>query len=100
MKTTVTKETIVTVNEYDPMYDDTFTEYPPTLSVQDLEAVVVLERLSLYNGGKPCGAVALRRQLLSKGLVKLPSVGTINRILSKNYLTNRRTGYYPEDYCL
>jgi hypothetical protein len=25
-------------------------------------------------------------------------VSTINRILSRNCLTHRRTGYYPEDY--
>jgi hypothetical protein len=28
----------------------------------------------------------------------LPSITTINRILSRNCLTHRRTGYYPEDY--
>lgn len=86
-------------NECEPMYDDTFTYYPLSLTAQDLEAVIVLERLSLYNRGEPCGAVALRRQLQYKGLIQLPSVSTINRILSKNYLTNRRTGYYPGDYC-
>jgi hypothetical protein len=88
-----------TVNECEPTYDDPTTDYPSSLTMQDLEAVIVLERLSLYNRGEPCGAVALRRLLQHKGLIQLPSVSTINQILSKNYLTNRRTGYYPEDYC-
>jgi ATP adenylyltransferase/5',5'''-P-1,P-4-tetraphosphate phosphorylase II len=80
------------------MYVDTVTD-PSALTPQDLEAAILLERLSLYNRGKSCGAVALRRRLECLGLVQLPSVSTINRILSKNYLTNRRTGYYSEDYC-
>jgi len=87
------------INENDTMYVDTVTDYPSALTPQDIEAVIVLERLSLYNRGKSCGAVALRRRLECLGLVQLPSVSTINRILAKNYLTNRRTGYYPEDYC-
>lgn len=72
---------------------------PSAFTPQDIEAAIVLERLSLYNRGESCGAVALRRRLECLGVVQLPSVSTINRILAKNYLTNRRTGYYPEDYC-
>ena len=99
MKTTVSEEMIAPTNEKDPMYDDTFTVYPSTLTHQDLESVIVLERLSLYNSGKPCGAVALRSHLQYLGVIQLPSISKIDRILSKHCLTNKRTGYYPEDYC-
>jgi hypothetical protein len=65
---------------------------------QDIEQIVVMERLRLYNQGLPCGAQAIRRNLIKEGIEPLPSLSTIGRILSRNYLTHRRTGYYPEDY--
>jgi hypothetical protein len=64
----------------------------------EIEQIVVMERRHLYNHGLPCGAQAIRRKLDSLGVQPLPSVSTIGRILSRNYLTHRRTGYYPEDY--
>jgi hypothetical protein len=64
----------------------------------EIEQIVVMERLHLYNHGLPCGARAIRRKLDSEGVEPLPSVSTIGRILSRNYLTHNRTGYYPEDY--
>lgn len=64
----------------------------------DIEQIVVMERLHLYNHGLPCGARAIRRKLDSENVEPLPSVTTIGRILSRNYLTHNRTGYYPEDY--
>jgi len=81
-----------------PMYDDTFTVSPPSLTRQELEEVIVFERLHLYNSLKSCGAKALRQHLQHMGLEQLPSVSTINRILVKHCLTSCRTGYYPEDY--
>lgn len=98
MKTSISKETMVQDRESDPVYDDQFTVYPSSLTLQKLETVIVMERLSLYNSLKPCGAVALQRHLKNLGLEQLPSVRTIGRILSKHCLTNSRTGYYPEDY--
>ena len=86
------------LNEPDPIYDVTFSVYPPTLTKKELESVVVLERLHLYNHMKPCGAAALKKHLQSLGVENLPSVSTIGRILSEQYLTNGRIGYYPEDY--
>ena len=65
---------------------------------KDIEQIVVMQRLRLYNHGLPCGAQAIRRKLRIEGVEPLPSVSTIGRILSRNYLTHRRTGYYPEDY--
>lgn len=98
MKTSISNAIMVQDGEPDPMYDDQFTVYPSSLTQKELEEIVVMERLSLYNNLRPCGAVALRRHLKNLGLEQLPSVRTIGRILSKHCLTNCRTGYYPEDY--
>ena len=65
---------------------------------KEIEQIVILERLYLYNRGLPCGAQAIRRRMERQGIQPLPSISTINRILSRNCLTHRRTGYYPEDY--
>lgn len=86
------------LNEPDPMFDDTTTTCPAILPRRDLEKVIVLERLELYNSMKPCGASALRRHLHSLGVQHLPSASTIGRMLTRQCLTNGRTGYYPEDY--
>jgi len=64
----------------------------------EIEEIVVMERLHLYNRGLTCGARAISRVLEQKGVQPLPSISTINRILKRNFLTHRRTGYYPEDY--
>jgi hypothetical protein len=65
---------------------------------KEIEQIVILERLHLHNWGLPCGAQAIRRRLDRQGIQPLPSISTINRILSRNCLTHGRTGYYPEDY--
>jgi transposase InsO family protein len=51
-------------------------------------------RLDLYNHGLFCGAQAIRWELEDLGVSPLPSLRTINRILSRYELTNRRTGHY------
>lgn len=99
MKTSISEEMVVSSEKSDPMYDDCFTVYPPCLTKQELEETVVFERLRLYNRSKPCGAEFLRQHLRYMGVVQLPSVSTIKRILSKHCLTHNRTGYYPEDNC-
>jgi len=65
---------------------------------KEIEQIVILERLHLYNLGSPCGAKVIHQRLDRDGIQPLPSISTINRILSRNCLTHRRTGYYPEDY--
>ena len=65
---------------------------------KEIEQIVIMERLHLYNRGLPCGAQAIRRMLDREGIQPLPSISTIKRILSRNCFTHRRTGYYPEDY--
>lgn len=55
---------------------------------------VKLVRLSLYNEGLFCGAQAIRMELEDLAVEPLPSLRTINRILSREELTHRRTGRY------
>ena len=69
-----------------------------TYTPKDIEQIVVMERLRLYNQGAPCGAHVIRRNLIKEDIQPLPSLSTIGRILTRNYLSYRRTGYYPEDY--
>jgi hypothetical protein len=61
----------------------------------EIEQIVIMERLHLYNRGIPCGAKAIRKRLEQKEIHPLPSLSTIKRILSRNGLTHRRTGHYP-----
>jgi transposase InsO family protein len=53
-----------------------------------------LTRLSLYNQDLFCGAQAISWELEEQNVQPLPSLRTINRILSRNDLTHRRTGRY------
>ncbi len=53
-----------------------------------------MTRLSLYNQGLFCGAQAILWELEEQNIQPLPSLRTINRILSRNDLTHRRTGRY------
>ena len=55
---------------------------------------VKLVRLSLYNEGLFCGAQAIEWELKELGLEPVPSLRSINRILSREELTHRRTGSY------
>jgi hypothetical protein len=66
-------------------------------SSAEIEEIVVMQRLHLYNRGLPCGAKAIRNLLDQQGVRPLPSVSTIQRILSGNCLTYGRTGFYPGD---
>jgi len=55
----------------------------------EVEQIVVMARLELWNRSVPCGAVALRRRLNEFYHQKpLPSVRTIGRILKRNDLVN------------
>lgn len=56
--------------------------------------IVKLIRLNLYNHDLFCGAQAIQWEMEDQGLTPLPSVRTINRILSRHSLTHRRTGKY------
>ncbi len=62
----------------------------------EIEQLIVWKRLYLYNRGLPCGAIAIRQRLNLLGIQPLPSVSSIHRILSRNGLTHRRIGFYPD----
>lgn len=60
----------------------------------EIEEIVKLVRLQLYNQGVFCGAQAIRWQMDEMTVRPLPSLRTINRILARHELTHRRTGRY------
>ena len=65
---------------------------------EEVEEIVVMVRLELYNRELPCGPNALRRRLDEHFSLKpLPSERTIARILARNGLTYGRTGWYEGD---
>jgi len=66
----------------------------PYRTPAEIEHIVEMVRLSLYNKGLFCGAQAIRWELEDLGIQPLPSLRTINRILSRRDLTHRRTGRY------
>ena len=66
----------------------------PTRYGAEIEEIVTLVRLSLYNRGLFCGAQAIRWELEDLQVSPLPSVRTIARILARKQLTHRRTGRY------
>ena len=70
----------------------------PERTPEEVEAIVVIVRLELYNRGMPCGAVALRERLREHVRLRpLPSVRRISRILTLYGLTYGRTGWYDGD---
>ena len=60
----------------------------------EIEEIVKVTRLSLYNQCLFCGAQSILWELEEQDIKPLPSLRTINRILSRNSLTHRRTGRY------
>ena len=65
-----------------------------TYTPSEIEEIVKMIRLNLYNQDLFCGAQAIHWEMEELGLKPLPSIRTINRILSRNELTHRRTGKY------
>ncbi len=75
--------------------ENRFPDQNPTYTKQEIEELVTLTRLQLYNRDLPCGSKAIRKRLDEFYLVKpLPSESTISRILTKRCLTKGRTGCY------
>jgi len=60
----------------------------------EIEEIVKMVRLNLYNQDLFCGAQAILWEMEDLGVSSLPSLRTINRILARNDLTHRRTGRY------
>jgi hypothetical protein len=60
---------------------------------EEVEQLVIMARLKLYNGWKPCGPKAVRERLCEHYSVKSPpSERTIARLLDKHGLSHARTG--------
>jgi transposase InsO family protein len=60
----------------------------------EIEKIVEMVRLSLYNKGAFCGNQAIQWEMTDMEVQPLPSLSTIGRILRKRELTHRRTGRY------
>ena len=83
--------------ESDPGWGQSRSQRPlrtPTHTGIEIEEIVKLIRLNLYNRGLFCGAQAIRWEMEEFGVQPLPSIRTINRIISRYGLTHRRTGVY------
>jgi hypothetical protein len=64
-------------------------------SSEEIEQLVVMERLHRYTQGLPCGAVALRQRLREHYSVRpLPSTRWIGQVLTRHGLTHGRTAWY------
>jgi putative transposase len=66
----------------------------PLRTPAEVDEIVKMVRLNLYNQDLFCGAQAIYWEMEELGVRPLPSIRTINRILSRNDLTHRRTGKY------
>lgn len=71
--------------------------YPDFRTPEEIEEIVVMFRLELYNLELPCGPKAIRRRLEHEMIRPLPSERTIARMLARNGLTYGRTGWYEGD---
>jgi putative transposase len=60
----------------------------------EIEKIVEMVRLSLYNKGHFCGKQAIQWEMIDMEVQPLPSLSTIGRILRRRELTHRRTGRY------
>jgi len=68
-----------------------------TRSKKEIEEIVTMIRLNLYNHDLHCGRKEIWKKMNEYGEEPLPSERTISRILARKGLTNKRTGNYPED---
>jgi len=88
------------VNRYDPE-DSSWCESRSTRPLThphrtptEIEEIVKMIRLNLYNNDLFCGAQAILWEMEDLGVIPVPSERTINRILARNNLTHKRTGPY------
>jgi putative transposase len=66
----------------------------PFRTPAEIEKIVEMVRLSLYNKGLFCGDQAIQWEMIDMGVQPVPSLRTIGRILRRRELTHRRTGRY------
>lgn len=83
--------------EGDPFWSEGYSRRPLTSLTRtqsEIEEIVKIVRLNLYNQGLFCGAQAIGWEMEELNVQPLPSIRTIARILSRHGLTHRRTGRY------
>jgi transposase InsO family protein len=68
--------------------------FSPYRTSAEIEKIVEMVRLSLYNKGHFCGKQAIQWEMIDMEVQPLPSLSTIGRILRRRELTHRRTGRY------
>jgi putative transposase len=81
----------------DPAWYDDQSRKPLTSSHRtpaEIDEIVEMVRLSLYNKGLFCGNQAIQWELEDMEVQPIPSLRTISRILCRRDLTHRRTGRY------
>ena len=61
----------------------------------EIEEIVAMVRLNLYNWDRTHGANAILQEMESVGVRPLPSTRCIARILTRLGFTHGRTGHYP-----
>jgi len=66
----------------------------PYRTPAEIEKIVEMVRLSLYNKGHFCGNQVIQWELIDMEVQPVPSLSTIGRILLRRELTHRRTGRY------
>lgn len=66
-----------------------------SFSKVEIEEIVTMVRLNLYNRGRTHGANAILQKMEPMGIRPLPSPGSVARILSRLGLSHGRTGLYP-----
>lgn len=83
--------------DHDESWNDSHSRRPltsPAHTPAEIEEIIKMLRLKLYNQDLFCGAQAIHWEMEDLGVKPLPSFRTINRILNRNELTHRRTGKY------
>ena len=66
----------------------------PYRTPAEIEKIVEMIRLNLYNKGLFCGNQAIQWEMGDMEVQPIPSLSTIGRILRRRELTHRRTGKY------
>jgi hypothetical protein len=68
--------------------------FSPYRTPAEIEKIIEMVRLNLYNKGDFCGNQAIQWEMIDMEVQPLPSLSTIGRILQRRELTHRRTGRY------
>lgn len=81
----------------DPAWFEDHSRQPlifPSRTPAEIEKIVEIVRLNLYNKGLFCGNQAIQWEMNDMKVQPIPSLSTIGRILHRRKLTHRRTGRY------